>query len=78
MNRDTWNMATMDRYFKPVTLTDTTTYHSRHVSGAVASDQSNKRRVPRPRKRPRPSVQSRFVPIRKRHLEKTAFYTVRI
>ena len=48
--------------------------HSRPVSGAAASGSSpkrltaNKRRVARPGKHPRPSVQSRFVPIRKRHL----------
>ena len=67
-------VATLDRYFKPVTLTDATTCtsHSRPGAGAAASGPkrltANKRRIARPGKDPRPSVQGRFVPIRKRHL----------
>ena len=64
-------VAILDRYFKPVTLTDATTCtsHSRPGAGAVASGSkhltANKRRIARRGKDPRPSIQSRFVPIRK-------------
>ena len=55
------NIATLDRYFKPVPLTDAIASHGRSVAGAVAGGSSpNKRRVARPRKHLRPSVQSRF------------------
>ena len=43
VNRDPRvNIATLDRYFKPVTPTNTTTSHSRPVSGAAASGSSPK------------------------------------
>ena len=65
VNRDTHvSMATLDRYFKPVTLTNAVASHSRPIAGAAASRSSakrltaNKRRVARPRKHPRPSVQN--------------------
>ena len=65
VNRETCiNMATLDRYFKPVTVTDAIASHSRPVVGAGACGSSpkrltaKKRKVGRPCKHPRPSVQS--------------------
>ena len=69
-------MATLDHYFKPVTLNDAIAFHSRPVAGTAAGGSSpkhltaSKRRVARPRKHPKPKVQNSacwFVPIRKCH-----------
>ena len=64
-NKDTHvNMATLDRYFQAVILADAIASHNRPVAGAAAGGSSpkrltaKKRRVARPRKHPKPSVQS--------------------